>query len=193
LSAESRPPLRARLHWYLLNVAEFALLTAMCERSSDGSSIWQAIPRLAAYSKLSERQVQRLIRGLCARGILTQLAPANARHKRWPATYRINELAMVDDPRMAPYRTDQFCLPGIRPTGDMVSPVPVTNRQLTGDMVSPDSRSKANSRAIEIQRLAVSQTCRNCGKAGAFDMGSQGWLCPGCIGRAPNPNRGASA
>lgn len=189
--SECRPPLRARLHWYLLNVAEFALLTAMCERSSDGSTIWQAIPRLAAYSKLSERQVQRVMRNLCTRGILTQLAPANARHERRPATYRINELAMVDDPRMAPYRTDQFSLPGMRSTGDMVSPVPVTNRSLTGDMVSPDSRS-IDSRSKVIQRLAISQICRNCGKTGVFDMGSQGWLCPGCIGRAPNPNRGAS-
>jgi hypothetical protein len=25
------PPLRARLHWYKLTSAEFALLTAMCE------------------------------------------------------------------------------------------------------------------------------------------------------------------
>jgi hypothetical protein len=151
LSAEHKPPLRARLHWYLLNVAEFALLTAMCEHCSDGSTIWAAIPRLAAHSKLSERQAQRLIRNLCARRILTQLAPANAWNKRRPATYRINEMVMVDDPRMAPYRTDQFSLPGIRPTGDMMSPVPVTNLQLTGDMVSPDSRSKPNSRSIGIQ------------------------------------------
>src|SRR6266853_505791 len=94
----ARPPLRARLHWYQLATAEFALLTAMCERCSDGSTIWAAIPRLAAYSKLSERSVQRLIRDLCRRGILSQLAPPNAKHK--PATYRINEPALDDDPRM---------------------------------------------------------------------------------------------
>jgi hypothetical protein len=107
------PPLRARLHWYKLTAAEFALLTAMCEHRSDGSTVWASVARLAAYSKMDERTVQRLIRGLCARGILSQLAPGNVA-KRMPATYRINEAALEDDPRMAPYRsTGQESLPGI--------------------------------------------------------------------------------
>ncbi len=107
-----KPPLRARLHWYKLTTAEFALLTAMCEHCSDGSTIWAAIPRLAAYSKLSERKVQRLIGALRGRGILSQLAPANTA-KRRPATYRINEAGFQEDPRMAPYRARQEQLPGI--------------------------------------------------------------------------------
>src|SRR5712692_3510791 len=112
--SENKPPLRARLHRYLLSTAEFALLTAMCDHCSDGSTIWAAIPRLAAYSKLSERKVQYILRELCDSGILSQLAPANSWNKRRPSIYRVNELAMVEDPRMAPYRTEQLCFPGIR-------------------------------------------------------------------------------
>jgi hypothetical protein len=146
----SSPPLRARLHWYLLNVAEFVLLTAMCEHCSDGSTIYAAIPRLAAYSKLSERKIQYVLRELCDRGILSQLVPANGWNKRRPAIYRINEPAMSEDPRMAPYRTDQLWLPGIR-TGAQRAPVPVHGLCLTGAQCAPDSRSKPNSRTVGIQ------------------------------------------
>ena len=187
----ANPPLRARLHWYLLDVAEFVLLTAMCEHCSDGSTIYAAIPRLAAYSKLSERKIQYVIRGLCDRGILSQLAAANSWNKRRPSIYRVNELAMSFDPRMAPYRTDQLSLPGIRPTGAQCAPVPVHGLHLTGAQCAPDSRSK-DSRSKVIQGLAISQICRNCGKAGAFDMGSQGLLCNVCVGRAPSLNGGAA-
>jgi hypothetical protein len=101
-----------------LSASEFSLLTAMCEHCSDGSTIWAAIPRLAAYSKLSERNVQLLIRSFCSRGILSQLAPANTA-KRRPTTYRINESALVDDPRMTLYRMSQKKLPGIH-----IPPIP---------------------------------------------------------------------
>jgi Helix-turn-helix domain len=119
----ANPPLRARLHWYRLSSAEFALLTAMCEHCSDGATIWAAVPRLAAYSKLSERKVQRAMRELCRRGILSQLAPANAA-KRRPTTYRINEAALQDDPRMAPYLTRQEQLPGIWRASVPGEPIP---------------------------------------------------------------------
>ncbi len=86
--SDAKPPLRARLHWYKLSSDELVLLQAMAEHCSDGSTIWPAIPRLAAYSKLSERKVQRLIHGenrrgrhvpgLCDRGILSKLASGNA-------------------------------------------------------------------------------------------------------------------
>jgi len=138
------PPLRARLHFYKLTAAEFALLTAMCEHRSDGSTVWASIARLAAYSKLGERTVQVLIRGLCARGILSQLAPGNAA-KFKPATYRINEDALEEDPRMAPYRdTGQEQLPGIPvapvpgepiPDADLVQPL-----HQPGAATAPDSR-----------------------------------------------------
>jgi hypothetical protein len=60
--SESRPPLRARLHWYKLDVFEFAVLTAMCEHDWNGLTVWPSVARLAAYSKLSERKVQYVIR-----------------------------------------------------------------------------------------------------------------------------------
>lgn len=148
----ANPPLRARLHWYRLSLAEFALLTAVCEHCSDGATIWASIRRLAAYSKLSERKVQYVIRGLCDRGILSQLAPANSWNKRRPAIYRINEAALQDDPKMAPFRpTGQQELPLIRPTGAQRAPVPVHTACATGAHCAPDSRSKSNSKAIEIQ------------------------------------------
>jgi hypothetical protein len=147
----NQPPLRARLHWYQLSASEFALLTAMCEHCSDGSTIWAAIPRLAAYSKLSERKVQYVLRELCDRGILSQLAPANTWKKRRPAIYRINEPAMSEDSRMAPYRTNQLWLPGVRRTGAQSAPVAVHGLQLTGAQDAPDSRSKSNPNPIEIQ------------------------------------------
>jgi hypothetical protein len=144
------PPLRARLHWYRLSAAEFALLTAMCEHRSDGSTVWASVARLAAYAKLDERTVQRLIRGFCARGILSQLASGNAA-KRMPATYRINEQALEEDPRMAPYRnTGQEKLPGIPlaavpgesiPDRELVAPChQMTPRHQSGGTMSPDSR-----------------------------------------------------
>lgn len=130
----------------------------MCEHCSDGSTIWAGIPRLAAYSKLSERNVQRLIRRFCDRGILSQLAPENtAKHR--PVTYRLNEAALEDDPRMTPYRERQEQLPGIRrvpvsgepipdrdlvtryhPTDDKTGAHLVTRCHQPGDEVSPDSK-----------------------------------------------------
>ncbi len=126
-----------------------------CEHCSDDSVIWAAIPRLAAYSKLSERNVQRLIHRLYGRGILTQLAPGST-VKRRPATYRLNEGALQDDPRMAPYLTRQQQLPGIVRPSVPGEPVPdrplVTPRHQTGVTVSPDSKA-FDSKAINSKPL----------------------------------------
>ena len=124
------PPLRARLHWYKLTSTEFALLTAMCEHSSDGSAIWASVPRLSAYSKLSERTVQYVIRDLCARGILSRMAEGNSRNKRRPAVYRVNEAGMEDDPKMRRYHINQRHLPGL--TGAKAASRPVQNLHWTG-------------------------------------------------------------
>lgn len=133
------PPLRARLHWYRLTAAEFALLTAMCEHCSDGSLIRPSIKRLAAYSKLSERKVQYVIRELLARGILSQLAPPNSWRRCRPAIYRLNEKALPDDPKMAPYRqTGQSELFGV--TGAQCAPVGVQSVRVTGAQCAPDSK-----------------------------------------------------
>ena len=114
-SSPGEPPLRARLHRYKLTVAEFALLTAMVEHCSDGSTIRTSAPRLAAYSKLSRRQVDRVTQELVGCGILTELAPSRKGSKRRCAIYRLNEEAMQLDPRMQPYlrQTTQRLLPGI--------------------------------------------------------------------------------
>jgi hypothetical protein len=139
--SDHRPPLRARLHQYLLTSDEFALLSSMCEHRSDGSTIWAAIPRLSAYSKLSDRTAQRIVRELRQRGILSEIAPPNAA-KRRPTTYRINEAAFEDDPRMAPYRICQRQLPGIARPAIPGEPIPdrplVTAGRQTGDRKSAD-------------------------------------------------------
>jgi hypothetical protein len=121
------PPLHARLHWYKLSAAEFAVLKAMIEHCWDGSVLWPSIPRIAAYSKLSEKQVQRIIHGwddkrkdkatgewvivkhnpgLVARGILTLKAPAIP-DRRKSATYQLNEAVLELDPRMKPYLSEE--------------------------------------------------------------------------------------
>jgi len=51
------------LHRSKLTSDGLALLQAIVEHCCDGLTIWSAVPRLAAYSKLSERKVQRLIHG----------------------------------------------------------------------------------------------------------------------------------
>jgi len=144
-NSNGQPPLRARLHWYRLTSDELVLLQAMVEHCSDGSVIWAAIPRLAAYSKLSERTIQRLIHGedrpgrphragLVERGILTQLAPEN-RGQRRPATYRLNEEALELDPLVRLYRNLQAGLPGIRRP-------PIPGEPVTGVRGSPVQRDR---------------------------------------------------
>jgi hypothetical protein len=125
----------------------------MVEHCSDGSTIWPSIARLAAYSKLSERKVQRLIHGedrrghhipgLCDRGILSKLASGNA-GKRRPATYRLNEDALEEDPRVTSYLTRQQRLPEIpRPA---IPGEPIRGRELvssghqSGVTGTPDSK-----------------------------------------------------
>src|ERR1039458_5917945 len=98
--SESR--LHERLHWYRLDVYEFAVLSAMCLHDWFGKTVWASIPRLAAFAKLSERKVQYVIRGLRKRGILSELAPGNSANRR-SVTYRINEEAFETDPRTVPY------------------------------------------------------------------------------------------
>jgi hypothetical protein len=105
---------------------EMGLVRAMLEHCSDGSTIWAAISRLSAYSKIPVTKIKALIhgrkatkkhlavRGLLERKILTLIAPANPKKHR-PATYRFNEWVLQDDPEMAKYRAEeqQQVLPGI--------------------------------------------------------------------------------
>lgn len=165
-NSSCRPPLRARLHWYKLTVSEFALLTAMVEHCSDGCFIYPSIRRLAAYSKLSIRQVERLIHGyvdrrrekrtpgLKERGILTELAPANG-SKRRAATYQLNENALTLDPKMNIYlprqdrstNTDVSTAPSLRPFNTALPAAPecippLTPCQETSDTMSPGQQDR---------------------------------------------------
>lgn len=139
--SELRPPLRARLCWYKVTTEELGLLAAMVEHCSDGSTIWAAIPRLATYSKLSPRTVQRLVKRFRMRGVLTELAPANS-GKRRPATYRLNEHALEFDPKMSRYVNRQPELPGIHRAPIPGEPIPdrplVTGSHQSGDRGTGD-------------------------------------------------------
>lgn len=121
-----------KLHLYDLSTGELALLTAMCLHNWDGTLVNASVERLAAYCKMSGRNVQILIKKLRAKHILTELAPANAHGKLSPAYYRINEYAMKPDPRMALYLTNQLTLPGVRQPQSHREP-----KQTTGEAISP--------------------------------------------------------
>lgn len=147
------PPLHARLFWYDLTPAEMALLKAMVEHCWDGSVIWASVARLSAYSKLAERTVQNLLHGwddkrtkrhnpgLVDRGILMEIAKANP-SKRRPVTYRLNEAALVEDPKMLPYREQELQEPllGIDLAAVPGQPVRTRLKQLPGVYVPPKRR-----------------------------------------------------
>jgi hypothetical protein len=125
------PSLRERLHFYRVDVFEFVVLTAMCQHDWFGQSIWPSTKRLAAFAKLSRRKTEYVLQALCARGILSKLAPAS-RGKRKPATYRINEEAFEEDPRMAPYVKRQLPLPGVRIPAVPGEPIPMPTEAKVG-------------------------------------------------------------
>lgn len=100
LPPQGRPPLRARLCWYDLDVIQHAVLLAMVEHESAGQRVFASIARIAAYAKVSERHVYRVIGQLRSRGVLIQVKPATS---RMPATYYIDETKMEIDPRMRIY------------------------------------------------------------------------------------------
>ncbi len=138
-SSPRRPPLRGRLSRYVLTKSERALLISMCEQCSDGSCIWASIETLAVYSDLSERHIWNLIHGrdrdgrhipgLLERGILSQLAPAKGWPDPRPATYRINEAALHEKPKVRSRleARSQMTLPGIRRPSVPGEPVKVAS------------------------------------------------------------------
>jgi DNA-binding transcriptional ArsR family regulator len=86
-------PVRARLWFAEVNAHELLLLQAMVEHCSDGQKMYASVARLAAYTKLSRRTVQRLLGKLQQRRILIQIAEADREEHR-PATYRLNAEAL---------------------------------------------------------------------------------------------------
>lgn len=150
-----RPPLHARLWQYKLKPLEKLLLLAMEQHSKNGSgeNIWPSVPRLAAYTGMHERTIQRLIHGwdqrgkhtagLLERGILLERATANSgRHRS--ATYRINEETLEFNERLDRWKLRQESLPlvsqrhQVSHDGVAVSPALVSQRQGSGVTVSPD-------------------------------------------------------
>lgn len=76
-------------------------------------------------------------RGLIARGIVLQLAKANPKGRKAPATYKINGDALLADPAMEQYRSYQLRLPGIRRRAVAGEPVEI----FSGSESTTDPRS----------------------------------------------------
>jgi hypothetical protein len=143
-------PLYERLSWYQLSAQELAVLRAMVEHCMSGQTLWVSIPRLAAYSKLDERDIRTILHGrkgrertitrsgkelrwrerdktgLIARRILTEVAPHSS-SRNLPTTYRLNEAVLRWDKRMKEILLAdcQLRLPGVhRPAipGEAVVP-----------------------------------------------------------------------
>lgn len=137
---DSKPP-RDRFDYYLLDSCERALLRAMCgsTKTGKGETAWLSLGEYADRAGMSRKTAQRRVQGwtdhrtgkkhvgLKARGILTELAPANWVNKTG-AIYRVNWDAFQVAPKWVGRieRRLQRNLPGVvRPAvaGDDVEPV----------------------------------------------------------------------
>ena len=113
-------PVRALLYHKKLTSNELKVLQAMLEiGDSTGQLLYPSIPRIAAYAKVSRRTVQNVLHGdhrnktklgLIPRGVLTEIAPANAT-KRRSATYRLNIEVLEDDVETERYRQNKLPFP----------------------------------------------------------------------------------
>jgi len=113
---EDKTPPQQRVFRYDLDVYEKMLLKAMWEHAPEGRCS-ASLSRLSAYSSISVGKIKYMIhgtpgskghrhksrRGLLARGILTLLNSANARGKKQPARYQINEQAIPISLKMRRY------------------------------------------------------------------------------------------
>jgi hypothetical protein len=174
----------------------------------DGKFIWPSIDRLAAYTKLNPRTVQRLIhgygphKGLLERGILSELNPANgAKHKT--VTYQLNVDALLDDPAMERYLNRQQQLTGIRRIPINGEPIPertpVTLCHPMGGAVSPNGRHSVihpggsvspNSKAFDSRTIdstpMIHGDCERCNGSGmrlSYSTPGKFVVCE-CTGRA---------
>ena len=168
-------PLHERITWYQWDSPdEQSLVRAMVEHCSDGSILWAAVPRLAAYSKLSRRHIQHLLhglkaepagrigrkakRGLVERCVLTLLAPASPKRNR-PATYRLNEGALQLDPRMESIleREAQIPLLGVHRAASPGEPVIPASSPQPAKQVGPASLPPRAHRALGLEETAAQQ------------------------------------
>jgi hypothetical protein len=127
VSIASAIPLRVQLWHKQLESDELLVLLALLEiGDSTGQFLYVSVPRIADYTKLSERTVQRILHGedrkpnpsrnpekprkpravyagLIDRRVLVEIAPANAT-KRKTATYRMQVEALHDSQRTQRWR-----------------------------------------------------------------------------------------
>jgi hypothetical protein len=166
------PPLHARLFRYQLDATELHLLRTMLEFNSEGTLMWPSLKTLSIFSKLSEKQIKRLIRGwtnkrtgtrtagLLERGILTELTPANSKRMRKPASYRLNEAALVPDPEVTAYLEAQerrnATLPGIELPAGPGDPIRPRQKSLPG--VRPGATSRQKHMRWGTQALSIGDT-----------------------------------
>jgi helix-turn-helix protein len=129
-SIASAIPLRAQLWHKQLKPDELLVLLAMLEiGDSTGQFLFPCVPRVADYTKLSERTVQKILHGedrrpnnpgtrrpravyvgLIERRVLVEIAPANAT-KRRAATYRLQVEALQDSRRTERWRQKKLPFP----------------------------------------------------------------------------------
>lgn len=137
------------------------VLIVLADRANDqGGSIWESVGEIARKSSLSDRQVQRTLRGFEADGLLVCVSHANGGAPGMSRRYRLNVAKLAelvaqaqaaadarDAAELAAGLAGELVAKGGRPvaddgaeTGDVVSPVGVTlttSARQTGDIVSP--------------------------------------------------------
>jgi hypothetical protein len=121
-SITSTIPLRAQLWHKDLKPEELLVLFAMLEiGDSTGQFLYPSVVRIADYTKLAKRTVQKVLHGedrlgravyvgLIDRRVLVEIAPANAT-KRRAATYRLQIEALQDSRRTERWRQKKLSFP----------------------------------------------------------------------------------
>ncbi len=121
-SITSTIPLRAQLWHKELKPEELLVLFAMLEiGDSTGQLLYPSIARIADYTKLAKRTVQKVLHGedresravyvgLIERRVLVEIAPANATRRK-AATYRLQVEALQDSRRTERWRQKKLPFP----------------------------------------------------------------------------------
>jgi hypothetical protein len=161
----------ARIWEYKFTPSERAILQAMVDHADEaGGSIRPSVARIAWKTDYSDRQVQRCMHALTARGVLIVVRPASGRR---PTEYRLNLdaaerkpafVAMGDTMSPRHYVTPDTVSPIAVTSGDTVSPhetargdiddsVGVTSATSRGDTVSPEPTREQTNRNREKREI----------------------------------------
>lgn len=125
-----------------LPASQKLVLIIICDRANDqGGSIWESVGEIARKSSLSDRQVQRTLRGFEAGQLLRVTGNPNGGAPGMSRRYRIDvqvlaglvEAARADESTATPMADDELIDVTLHggETGDTMSPVPPTE---TGDI-----------------------------------------------------------